>query len=229
MNEFTLRIDTSNCRFPVGYDTRREDWWRYSDLTFRCGKLYGLVSEYGQGCEYVSYLLGGRVDLGDIRIFRDDRPLSQNDLREMSWNLEPAEEPYGKRKAGASIRQALAAVSPNGQQQEAFASVANRFQLTPERYDRRFVELSGERWRAAAALGYAQQKQIFFAPYRPSIFYAQMCRQGLVQALRQLTDSGAVVVLPTGSDTFLRQIADEVVYLDPSFENDAEQEAYCRG
>ena len=56
-----------------------------------------------------------------------------------------------------------------------------------------------------------------------------MCRQGLVQALRQLTDSGAVVVLPTGSDTFLRQIADEVVYLDPSFENDAEQEAYCRG
>ena len=90
------------------------------------------------------------------------------------------------------------------------------------------MELSGERWRAAAALGYAQHKQIFFAPYRPSIFYAQMCRQGLVQALRQLTDSGAVVVLPTGSDTFLRQIADEVVYLDPSFENDAEQEAYCR-
>ena len=107
--------------------------------------------------------------------------------------------------------------------------MAARFQLTPERYDRRFVELSGERWRAAAALGYAQHKQIFFAPDRPSICYAQRCRQGLVQALRQLTDSGAVVVLPTGSDTFLRQIADEVVYLDPSFENDAEQEAYCRG
>ena len=31
------------------------DCWRFNDQQFESGKIYGLVSEYQQGCMYLSY------------------------------------------------------------------------------------------------------------------------------------------------------------------------------
>ena len=50
----------------VVYDT-----WYLKDVELMSGKIYGLVSEYGQGCMYLSYLLGGKIDFGDLQIFID--------------------------------------------------------------------------------------------------------------------------------------------------------------
>ncbi|WP_303765963.1 hypothetical protein [Ruminococcus flavefaciens] len=44
-----------------------------------------------------------------------------------------------------------------------------------------------------------------------------MCRSNLLKALHELTDSGALVVLPVGSDEFIKHIADEVIYLGKSY------------
>ncbi len=135
-------------------------------------------------------------------------------MKKISWNLEPLEEPYGKHTVRKSIEKALV----NNHNNEYFTDIAEKFLLTPERYDRKLCRLSGERWRAAAALGYAQKRRIFYAPYMSSNFYYQMCQSGLLKALRTLTDNGAVVLLPTGSDEFIKHITDECIYLNRQFD-----------
>ncbi len=162
---FEIKIDSSKCISVIEgcacLDKIYSDSWRYTDLTFESGKIYGLVSEYQQGGMYVSYLIGGK--------------------------------------------------------KESFDSVAEKFFLTPQRYKRKLKQLSGERWRASAALGYALGKKIFYAPYECSEFYYQMCHSGLDKVLRELTINGALVLLPVGSDAFIKELADECVYLKRTY------------
>ena len=62
-----IRIDSSKCKSIIqGYsyfNNGMEDWWYYSDHTFETGKSYGLISEYMQGCMYLYYLVGGKINL----------------------------------------------------------------------------------------------------------------------------------------------------------------------
>lgn len=222
---FEIKIDASSCGSIItAYDPSLNDTWYYSDLSFESGKIYGLVSEYGQGCQFLSYLLGGRVTFDNVKIIFNGDLISQNDLREISWNLEAHSESYGNKIVRKSIEKALKNTSSNMK----FQDVAERFVLTPERWDRKFNHLSGERWRAAAAFGYAQNKRIFFSPYETSNFYYNMCGSSLLKCLRELTDNGALVVLPCGSDTFIKHIADEVIYLDRDYDIAALQSFYSK-
>lgn len=82
------------------------------------------------------------------------------------------------------------------------------------RYDRKFIQLSGEHWRASAALGYAKEKKIFYIPYETSEFYYNMLQSGLLKVLKNLTDNEAIVLLSAGLDIVLKHIADECIYLD---------------
>ena len=64
---FEIKIDTSSCGTIItAHDSLLNDTWYYSDLSFESGKIYGLVSEYGQGCEFLSYFLGGRVTFDNV-------------------------------------------------------------------------------------------------------------------------------------------------------------------
>lgn len=117
-----------------------------------------------------------------------------------SWNLEPLNEKYRNVVVKKSIEKALL----KSQRIETFDAVTEKFILTEPRYDRKLFQLSGERWRASAALGYANRKRIYYAPYKFSKFYYQMCQSGLLKVLKELTADGAIVLLPAGSDEFLK-------------------------
>ncbi|MBQ8194784.1 MAG: hypothetical protein IJZ47_05395 [Oscillospiraceae bacterium] len=213
--QFSIKVDTSACKSIIAdYDIKLNDTWYYSDQSFESGKIYGLVSEYGQGGMYLSHLLGGKVDFQNVKIYCNDHLLSQDELNNAAWDLEPYGTSYGNKTVRRSIEKALL----HNSCEETFQTIADRFLLTPERYDRKFKWLSGERWRASAAFGYAQNKKVFYAPYNPSNFYYQMCQSGLLKALRELTDHGAVVILPTGSDEFIKHIADEVIFLNRKYD-----------
>ncbi len=215
MQKMKIRIDTSGCHGIItASDAKIPDTWYYSDLTFEGGKIYALVSEYGQGCMYLSYLLGGKADFNQLKIFLNDTECSQADLQKISHNLEPSGEPYGKYPVRKAIEKAL----KSSQRTETFPELAEKFLLTPERFDRKFRYLSGERWRASAAYGYAMEKKIFYAPYETSNFYYRMCQSSLLKPLRELTSAGALVLLPVGSDEFLKHIADEVIYLNRQYD-----------
>lgn len=210
---FRIRIDVSECTSLVAdiHDFGRYGWdyWRFRDQQFESGKIYGLVSEYGQGCMYLSYLLGGRIDFGDLRIYLNDSEIHRQDLQMLSWNLESMDQSYGKRTVKKSIEDAI---RRNGCD-VSFAEIQDRFCLTPEQENVKLANLSGERWRASAALGFVEGRKIFYAPYETSDFYYEMCQSTLLKTLKELTNSGALVLLPVGSDDFMKYIADECIYI----------------
>ena len=209
-----IKIDSSKCIGTIAgsafLDKTIFDIWYYKDIELQSGKIYGLVSEYGQGCMYLSYLLGGNVKLEDLQISIDDKNVLQEELKRISWNLEPSKEKYRNNIVKNSIEKAIKMYDCK----ESFEEIAKEFILTEPRYDRKLCQLSGERWRASAALGFASGKRIFFAPYECSDFYYQMSHCGLFEVLRKLADEGAVIVLPVGSDRFIKNFVDECIYLD---------------
>ena len=143
-------------------------------------------------------------------------------LERISWNLEPHYEKYKKAVVKKSIEKAIR----ENQCEEDFQTIAKRFILTEPRYDRKLFQLSRERWRASAALGYASGKKIFYAPYRASKFYYNMCQSALLKALKELTASGAIVLLPVGSDDFMKHIADECIYIKQEYDVEELKERY---
>lgn len=213
-NLFSIRVDITQRSLADGGAYLGKDYGYdclcYRNLQLEGGKIYGLISEYGQGCMYLSYLLGGKVDFDGLRVLVDEREVSRQELEKLGWNLEPSRERY---RNAVVIKAIQKAIEKNGLK-DSFSDIQNRFFLTPPRQDRKLFQLSGERWRASAALGYAEGKRIFYAPYKSSDFYYAMCQSGLLKALKEVTANGAIVLLPCGSDYFLKHIADECIYLD---------------
>lgn len=224
---FKLRVDSTDCTSLIagsaflGKDKFYDTWW-YRSLDFESGKIYALISEHGQGCMYLSYLLGGRVDFGDLKVYLNENEVTPEDLSLISWNLEASDEKYGRSTVRKAIRKALS----RNNAKESFADIQQKFLLTEERLDVRLAWLSGERWRASAALGYAEGKKIFFSPYKTSSFYNRMCSSCLIKALRELTENGAVIFLAAASDRFVKHIVDECIYLDKDFDIDELKQAY---
>ena len=58
---FEIKTDSSKCVSLIEgsafLDQTIHDSWEYADLSFESGKIYGIISEYRQGCMYLSYLL----------------------------------------------------------------------------------------------------------------------------------------------------------------------------
>jgi len=216
---FEIRVDASECTSLVEgsafLDNKKHyDSWRYENISLKSGKIYGLIGEYGQGPMYLSYLLGGKVDFGDLRLFCGGQELSRDELEQTGWNLEPSNEKY----RNASVRKSIEKALLKNQRAESFDEIAEKFMLSENHYNMKLFQLSGERWRVSAALGYANRKKIFYAPYMSSKFYYQMCLSGLLKVLKTLTADGAIVLLPAGSDEFLKHIADECIYTNHEYD-----------
>ena len=209
-----IRTDAGDCKNIIqgcaAFNNGMYDYWYYQSLTFDSGKLYALISEYQQGCMYLSYLLGGRIRFENgLKVYVDGKETDQKTLESMSWNLEPSYEPYKNNVVRRSVEKAL----EKGKVKERFDEIVRAFYLSDARFDRKLRQLSGERWRASAALGFALGKKIFYAPYCPSNFYRHMSGSNLFKVLKFLTEHGCLVVLPVGSDAFMKDIADECVYI----------------
>lgn len=98
-DSFQITIDASACTSLIEgckYFGERYgvDYWRYSNQQFESGKIYGLISEHQQGCMYLSYLLGGKIDFNDLIISWNGKRIRREDLERTSWNLEPVQEFY---------------------------------------------------------------------------------------------------------------------------------------
>ena len=125
---------------------------------------------------------------------------------------------YNIKYRNAVVKKSIEKALLKSQCVEDFDAIAEKFILTEPRYDRKLFQLSGERWRASAALGYANRKKIYYAPYEFSKFYYDMCCSGLLKVLKELTADGAIVLLPAGSDEFLKHIADECIYTNHRYD-----------
>ena len=53
-----------------------------------------------------------------------------------------------------------------------------------------------------------------------------MCQSALLKALKELTASGSIVLLPVGSDDFMKHIADECIYIKREYDVEELKERY---
>ena len=208
-----IRIDASKCTSIIqgysSFNNGMSDYWYYSDHIFETGRSYGLISEYQQGCMYLSYLIGGQIKFEDgLEIYLDDSKINPKELDDISWNLEPSYEKY----KDLVVRKAIEKALKNRSAEESFEQLAESFRLTPERYLRKLNQLSGERWSASAAVGYASGKKIFYAPYEASNFYSSNAR--LKSMIDYLTSQDCMVLLPVGSDMYIKQCVDQCIYIE---------------
>lgn len=95
----------------------------YRNLRLESGRIYGLISEYGQGCMYLSWLLGGKTDTDKLRIFWNDKKMCRKDLEKISWNLEPSGERY---RNAVVIKAIQKAIRKNGLP-DRFSDIQTRF------------------------------------------------------------------------------------------------------
>ena len=143
---FEIRIDASDCISLVEGGATLEkktiyevnDAWRYEDVQLESGKIYGVVGEYRQGPMYLSYLLGGEIEFGNLKIFCNEKELSRTDLEQVSWNLEPLTQKYKNYTVKKSIEKAIKAHNIK----EDFNEIAQKFILTEPRYDRKLFHLT---------------------------------------------------------------------------------------
>ncbi len=105
------------------------------NLKFHCGKVYGVISEYKQGCELLSYYIGGVLDkevYRQQRISINGREISPELLKTMTWNIEPVYTRYEKCVVRPGIEKALR----QSKVDDDFEAIADRFILTKERWMR---------------------------------------------------------------------------------------------
>ncbi len=181
-------------------------------LQFESGKSYGIISEYGQGCELLSYLLGGALSeksYAEQNILLNGKAITAAELSYLAWEIEPHKTQYEKWAVKKSIDKAL----KNEFVADDFDTIAKHFGLTEARYDRKLRQLSGERWFASMAIGYALGKRIFFAPYQTSSFYKQ-CSVRFRSAVAKLKAENCIVLLPCGTDRVLSTLVDECIVVD---------------
>lgn len=71
----------------------------------------------------LSYLVGGKVDFGNLRLFCNDQELSRSMLEQTSWNLVPSNEKYRNAVVKKSVEKALL----KSQCAEDFGAIAEKF------------------------------------------------------------------------------------------------------
>ncbi len=69
-------------------------------------------------------------------------------------------------------------------------------------------------------------KRIFYALYKPSKIYYCMCQSGLLKVLKELAAGGAMVLLPVGSDEFMKHIVDECICIKQEYPLEDLKERY---
>lgn len=215
--DFTIEIHPGGNLLSIsdtitGYRGKQTDTFLKQDIMLESGKAYGLVSEYGLGCEFVSFLIGGKLSRDSYLeqpVLWNGTQIAQAQLAHLAWEIEPCKTRYEKWTVKKSIEDAL----KQGLVDDTFASIASSFGLTEARYDRSLHQLSGERWFASMAIGYALGRRIFFAPYQTSLFY-QQCAHRFRLTLAKLKQENCLVLLPCGSDRVLRQFTDQCISLD---------------
>ena len=81
------------------------------------------------------------------------------------------------------------------------------FCISSERINRNIYFVSGERWKASAAIGYANGKKVFCYPWMNSKDIEHLKEQ-LSHTVKVLLDADCIVIMPTTKEENIKKITD---------------------
>lgn len=173
-----------------------QDCLHNNSFEFQMGNLYGIVGEFGNGGAALSCGLTGNTDFYEGRIYIDDKEETISNIIKNSWyvgyDLYGSHNPLRRKTIKEQIETGVRATHC----ELSAKTIQDMFYVSEERVGRNIKKVSGERWKASIAIGYAYGKKIFCYPWMNSRDVEHLKEQ-MAKNIKALIDNKCVVVLPT--------------------------------
>lgn len=190
-----------------------QDCLQKSDFKFISGNLYGIIGEFGEGGAALSCGMTGNIECVEGKINIDGNDVTINDLIDISWYIGNDLYKYGT--SGLFINRPKFNKKTIHEQIEYgvrrqlidkdFTTIKEMFHISDERVDRNINYVSGERWKASAAIGYSNGKKLFCYPWMNSNDIEHLKEQ-IAHTVKILIDEGNIIILPTTKAKNIQEI-----------------------
>ncbi len=193
-----------------------QDCLQKKDFEFSMGHLYGIIGEFGEGGAALSCGITGNTNFYEGKIYIDGIEKTIKDVVDISWYI--GSDLYKHRTNVFSINRPKINKNTIKEQIEYgvrckktdtdFPTIQKMFDISSERIDRNIKFVSGERWKASAAIGYANGKKIFCYPWMNSKDIEHLKEQ-LSHTVKLLLDADCIVIIPTTKEENIKKISDK--------------------
>lgn len=183
---------------------------------FYQGCLYGIIGEFGNGGAALSCGITGNTNFYSGKILIDNREVSIQHLNKNSWyigndSLDINKSRLFKRKTKINkntIKDKIIKGIKDSNCNLEYEQIKRLFKISDERVNRNINYVSGERWKASAAIGYANRKKIFCYPWLNSNDI-ELWHDQIKQTVNVLLDSGSIVIIPTTKKENIEEISSQ--------------------
>ena len=185
------------------------DYLRRNSFEFHTGNLYGIIGEFGCGGASLSCVMTGNIDYDEGKVYIDGQESPLEHVIENSWyvgmDLDNRKRFIKKRR---TVRQQIEYGVHNTKQRGDAKKIQGIFRISEERIDRNIKYVSGECWKASAAIGYANGRKIFCYPWMNSRDVEHLKEQ-LSYVVDYLIHSDCIVIFPTTKEDNIKKICSE--------------------
>ena len=183
------------------------DCLQKSNYTFNAGNLYGIIGEFGNGGAALSCGITGKTDYYEGSIYIDGNEIYFDELKNISWYIgDDLKKKRNFLKREMTVKEQIIYGLNHYNRCCDFEIIKQQFNLSTERIDRCIEYVSGERWKASCAIGYANGKEIFCFPLMNTNDYNLFGEQ-FKSILNVLLDSMCVVIMPTTKEDNIKKIS----------------------
>ena len=191
-----------------------QDCLQKNDFEFLRGNLYGIIGEFGEGGAALSCGMTGNTNFYEGRIYFDGMEKTIKDLVDISWYIGNDLYQYKKKVLFDSktkinkktIKEQIEYGVRCKRIDADVSSIQKEFCISPERIERNISFVSGERWKASAAIGYANGKKVFCYPWMNSKDIEHLKEQ-FSHTVNILLDAGCIVIIPTTKEENVKKLS----------------------
>lgn len=180
------------------------------------GNLYGVVGEFGNGGAALSCGIAGLTNFYEGRIIIDKEEVSIDTLIRCSWyvgvdlfyhnssNIFKRKNKLTKKTVKEQIEEGIR----KNNSDYCVKDIQEIFKLSNERINRNIEYVSGERWKASVAIGFANGRTVFCYPWFNTKDIERFQEQ-LHNSIDVLLNNGCMVILPTTNEENVKRISDK--------------------
>lgn len=192
------------------------------DFDFSSGNLYGVIGEFGEGGASLSCGITGNTEFYEGIFYLDGIKKNIKDIVDISWYVgndmyqnEKKRMLYAKNKINKrTIKEQIEYGISCQKISMDFDTIRELFEISSERVNRNIEFVSGERWKASAAIGFANGKKIFCYPWMNTKDINHFENQ-LTKTIEVLIKYDCIVIIPTTKMDNIKKISENghIIYL----------------
>lgn len=205
----TINALTFDTKLKVHIDNKPRFWLKGGNYVFISSKVYAFVDNPARNGYALSCLLAGLADWGKNQVKVDGKLLSLSELKKISCFIGQGRRGFFENNI--TVKEQIIRALNESDNMQSFDAIMDKFNLTPERVERKFSYTGNEHWRASLAIAYAGRKRIYCSPFIDEQIWDDYLRIQLEKWIRLLRDEDCVVFLPVNGVEKLGNLVDETI------------------